>query len=87
MGLVTLVKFKLSAAVSRAAFDPATLASALRHRALALVQFFLRHGAAVLQALHAGQFDAAQIQRRVVALKVGCRAIVLGLIGPRIDDE
>ena len=59
----------------------------LGDRAGALVEFFLRHGAAFPQALHAHRLDARQIERGLVALQVRRRAIVLRLVGPRIDDE
>ncbi len=59
----------------------------LRNRALALIQLLLGDGAAVLQPLHAGQFDARELERGLVALDVGGGAIVFRLVGPRIDDE
>src|SRR5580692_4851933 len=59
----------------------------LRDGALAFVQLFLRHGAAVLELLHPLQFDLTQFQRRLEALYVRGGAVVFGLIRPRVNDE
>ena len=47
----------------------------------------MRDRAAFAQPLHTGRFDARQLERRLVALDIGRGTIVIGLIGPWIDDE
>ena len=60
MGLVTRVKLRLSCGRLERGLGAGDVGLGLGHGARALVQFFLRHGAALPKPLHARRFDAGE---------------------------
>ncbi len=77
----------MSAADSSAAAAPRHVRFRLRHRALALVDFFLGYRTAFLEVQHALLLDLGKIEVVWKRFRSRCGTVVVGLVGPRIDDE